>query len=125
MEVSGSIPFDKIIVGGGLKSEVIGNTQSSEICSHLKNGTSCSVSISSHFLGCVFITLHDAFLEKYGHQNWMDTYEPGLSDAEYAQYYVACVYWVVATVPTIGPYAIVEISPKPVRAYGGRCLKHQ
>ena len=131
IEVPGSIPFDKIIVYGGLKSEGSGNLKVLKFVRILKmvravrflrmldkleeRDTTGSLrtffrifrsifmmSISSHFLGCVFIMLRDAFLEKYGHQNWMDAYEPDLRDADYAQQYVACVYWAVATVSTIG-----------------------
>ncbi len=77
IEVSGSIPFDKIIVYGGLQSgsgnlKVLKFVRVNIFQSFPIFSSIFTMSISSHFLVCVFIMLRDAFLEKYGHQNWME-----------------------------------------------------
>ncbi len=57
---------------------------------------------SAHFLGCMFVMLRDGALEATGEKNWMDAYDPELREAPNVEKYVACLYWALATVSTIG-----------------------
>jgi hypothetical protein len=58
---------------------------------------------SAHFLGCMFVLLRDSNLEASGDENnWLDAYDPELRDKDNLQRYVACLYWAIATVSTIG-----------------------
>ena len=58
--------------------------------------------ISAHFLGCLFVMLRDAYLDVYADKNWMDAYDSDLRNESQVEQYVACLYWAVATVSTIG-----------------------
>jgi len=68
---------------------------------------------SAHFLGCMFVLLRDSNLEASGDENnWLDAYDPELRDKDNLQRYVACLYWAIATVSTIG------ISLPPISTLG-------
>jgi hypothetical protein len=58
---------------------------------------------SAHFLGCMFVLLRDQTMKSPDDtDNWMDQYDADLRDADNTQKYVACLYWALATVSTIG-----------------------
>ena len=48
--------------------------------------------------------LRDASLDVYGDKNWMDAYDSDLRYESQVEQYVACLYWAVATVSTIGVF---------------------
>jgi hypothetical protein len=60
---------------------------------------------SAHFLGCMFILLRDLNMDHLDDDqaNWMDTFDSELRYQSAYERYIACLYWAIATVSTIGP----------------------